>query len=522
MMSGPKILKSKYFILSAAILLIVAFALLATNASFAAYNHAGDTDSVNFRTVYPDQVGTKLDSCTLCHTGGSYVSGGKTTTLGSCQWCHYKYGYNPPHGDIMETLNQYGKDYLSSGRNTASLGVISSLDSDVDTYSNAAEIAAIRYPGDPDDTPAKVPAPSRVFTRQELEQMPQHTQFLLMNASKSTDDYVQYTGVTLEGLLQGIMLDSATGVTVLSPDGFSQYHSLSPSTNPSSYHVSGTYPAASFYYSEEADIAKNPAGWANYSAPSCAGRANGDPIVNPDGLKMLLAIKRDGQYLAPGVLNAQNKLDGEGPFRVVPPQKNPGPPDQRSTAANQAVVWPYDPNADHNAGSSSRTVTIIRVEPLPEGTTDIDVLEAGWQYVDENKIVVYGAINPVSTILGKLDSLGDTIRAANNSAFKSRGLKAALAAEIGVAERLVAKGAEMEGRLQNPSRHPKIDEIKAKLAKAAYTQALKILNENVLPRIDGCVVNGAVDSNDWVTNCDIQKQLYWAVHEIAILLDIIT
>ena len=45
---------------------------------------------------------------------------------------------------------------------------------------------------------------------------------------------------------------------------------------------------------------------------------------------MMLAFKRDGEYLTQGVLNLQNKLDGEGPFRVVPPQKIPGPPDQRT------------------------------------------------------------------------------------------------------------------------------------------------------------------------------------------------
>ena len=30
---------------------------------YAAYNHNDDIDSVNFRTAYPDKVGTKLDSC---------------------------------------------------------------------------------------------------------------------------------------------------------------------------------------------------------------------------------------------------------------------------------------------------------------------------------------------------------------------------------------------------------------------------------------------------------------------------
>ena len=49
---------------------------------------------------------------------------------------------------------------------------------------------------------------------------------------------------------------------------------------------------------------------------------------------------------------------------------------------------------DHNAGFSSRTVTMIKVEPLPAGTTDINTLEAGWPYVDEKKIVIYGSIDP--------------------------------------------------------------------------------------------------------------------------------
>ena len=133
-------------------------------------------------------------------------------------------------------------------------------------------------------------------------------------------------------------------------------------------------------------------GWCDYGAPSCAGRSHLDSIVNANGLKMLLAFKRDGQDLIPGVLGDDNRLSGEGPFRVVPPQKTPSPPDQSSKAANQDVVWPYNYDWDHSAGSATRSATIIRVEPLPEGTTDIDLLEAGWAYVDEGKIIVYGAI----------------------------------------------------------------------------------------------------------------------------------
>jgi len=45
---------------------------------------------------------------------------------------------------------------------------------------------------------------------------------------------------------------------------------------------------------------------------------------------MILSIKRGGDYLQPGVLTNDNKLDGQGPFRIVPPRKIPGPPDQSS------------------------------------------------------------------------------------------------------------------------------------------------------------------------------------------------
>ncbi len=463
------------------------FTIFSANIARSAYQHSGEVDSGNFTSVYPDKAGTKLDSCALCHTGSP------DKTMGSCQWCHSTYGYSEPHGNIDDTLNPYGMDYKNAGRSTVAVQAIDNFDSDMDGYSNKVEIAAIRYPGDPNDTPAKVSAPYRVFTRDELEQMQQHTQFMLMNTKKSDDFYVEYTGVTLESLLQGITLDSATGIDVFAPDGFSTTHPFNP--DPNFYHVFGTYPEASFYYDAEADISLNPDGWCDYSAPSVVGRINGDPIINPDGLKMILAIKRDGQYLDPGVLNEENKLDGEGPFRVVPPQKVSGPPDQKSTASNPNLIWPYDLNADHNAGFSTRTVTIIRVDPLPEGTTDIDTLEAGWQYVDEAKIVVYGSVDPVPTILEKLDALATTIRQTSDDLFKRPPLNNVLGVEVMLIRRQVIRG--------------------------HYSGALEKLQNHVLQRTDGCVVTGAIDGNDWVTDCDIQKQLYWAINEIVVLLNII-
>ncbi|MGA1875924.1 MAG: GEGP motif-containing diheme protein [bacterium] len=376
-------MKKRIFIIS------ITFLLFCTAfPAFAAYHHQGEADSDKFLQVYPSKIGTKLDHCALCHSGGQYKKGDSWVNLGSCQWCHHSYGYGGT-GNIIDTLNEYGMAYLTHGRDAEAVVEIKYLDSDGDGYNNHAEIQANRYPGDDQDDPGKKVAPYRIYTKAQLEAMPRHTQFLLLNTSRSGDFYAQYTGVVMEDLLQDAgILPSATGIKVYAPDGWMNYHPMDPDPDPELYHVRGTYPEASFQYDAEADTAN--VGWCDYSAPSCSGRNHGDPIYVEGGLKMILAYKRDGAYLTPGVLNTQNKLDGEGPFRLVPPQKTPGPPDQSSTSGNQSVIWPHNHDWDHNAGSSSRTVTIIKVEPLPPGTTDIDVLEAGWQYVDGEKIIIYG------------------------------------------------------------------------------------------------------------------------------------
>lgn len=487
-----------------AFLAVLSFTLFQGMKIYAAYNHQGDIDSANFRSAYPDQVGTKLDSCTLCHSGGSYVSGGKTTTLGSCQWCHHvtNYGADLTEATILKTLNAYGLAYKNAGRNAEALQAIGSEDSDGDLVSNAVEIAAGTYPGDKNDDPTKVPAPSRVISLKELEAMPVHSQFLLMNASKSDDSYTRYEGVALENLIKALMLNSAEeGITVYSPDGFATYHPFSQSTNPNSYHVFGIYPEGTFWYNEHADIAVYPSdppnfatgGWCNYSSPAAAGRENGSLIFNPAGLKMVLAFEREGEYLTPGVLNLQNKLDGEGPFRVVPPQKNPGWPDQRSTSINQEVIWPYANSNDHNAGFSSRTVTMIKVEPLPAGTTDINTLEAGWPYADEKKIVVYGSIDPspMDNLNKGLDSLMQGINSLPSKAFKNKSSQQALV--------------------------HKLEAIKKQVAAGAYSEALAKLREDVLQKTDG-YLTGVVDANDWVKDLAVQQQFGSEIQTIWIAL----
>ena len=77
---------------------------------------------------------------------------------------------------------------------------------------------------------------------------------------------------------------------------------------------------------------------------------------------MLLALKKEG-VSAPAVLSKDNKLEGQGPYRMIVPQKAPSTPDQSSKALDQDVLWPYKADWDHNAGSSTRSATMIRVEP---------------------------------------------------------------------------------------------------------------------------------------------------------------
>jgi len=486
-----------------AVLVVVSLTLFSGIQIYAAYNHDGDKDSANFREAYPGKVGTKLDSCTLCHTGGSYSSG-KTVTLGSCQWCHYKtnYGANSSEATLLATLNSYGLAYKAKwqnlGRTAEALRAIKDLDSDGDGYANLIEINAGTYPGDATDDPSKVPAPSRVFSLKELEKMAQHTQFMLMNASKSDDFYTEYGGIDLENLFRALILDSATGVTVYSPDGFSTYHPFYKSANANSYHIFGAYPQGTFYYHEQADMVTNPStGWCDYTSPSTADRKNGSAISNPDDLKLMLAFKRDGDYLTTGELNASNKLDGEGPYRIVPPQKTPGPPDQRSTAANatdgNVWVWPYNSINDHNAGFASRTVTMIRVDPLPSGTTDINTLEAGWPYVDGKKVIIYGAINPrpVNRLYTNLDVLISTIQSRKATVFKNKSSQGALVS--------------------------KLQAIKKQVGRRAYTGALTALKQDVWQKMDG-YLSGGVDANDWVMDLTVQKELSGEIQKIWIAL----
>jgi hypothetical protein len=487
------------------VLLVMALAGIAFPCSeaFCYYDHAGygTTDAATFLTAYPSVAGTKLDSCNTCHLGSSGTTC-SVAGVGSCNYCHTASGENTSY-NFQSTLNSYGLDYLVAsqtlGRTVAALQSIESNDSDGDTYSNITEILTFHYPGDSCDTPAMVAAPSRVFSLSEIERMPRHDQFMLMNTTKQVDWYCEYTGVTMQNFLEfaGI-LPSATSVTVYAPDGYSQTFPLQPGGPGNSHYLYGTYPAAEYYYNAQADVALNPTnppttygGWCDYSSPFCAGRINGSPIYNRCGLQVILAYKRDGQPLAPGYLDSTNTLQGEGPFRIVPPQLQPSPPDQNSTApttnsAGQPWVWPYDPNADHNAGPSVKSTTILGVLPLPANTTSIDTSEQ-WNYVDQDQVVVYGAIDPIPNVISDIKGVISYLSSLPSSSFTKPCFQKTAINEFD------------------------------KLLLSVYVKpeaALKDLQNEIAPQFAAC------DSQHYLTDCTAQTKVSTSIHVITVYLQI--
>jgi hypothetical protein len=367
--------------------------ITATLAMAAYSSHQNDRDINNFLTVYPFAKSTKLDDCSLCHTSGKI---GKNT-YGSCDYCHQVYKTQPPHGDILKTLNPYGAAYDLEGRTQAALKAIEGLNSDGDAspdgvpYTNIDEITALTFPGNSLDYPGLVPAPAVGMNLERLLKLPGYSEFLLLNASNSRDFYARYRGVKILDLLKYAGISkNATQITVFSPDGYSMVFPIDvpdPQTDPSNvqYDVMGPYPNGTYYGGLD---------FVDYGIiPGCI--EDGDRI--PDKLYMLLAYMRDGDPLTPGKINPTTlKLDGEGPYRLIPPQKIAGSPDRgcKDPQADPDDGWNCNSNKNHNAGSSARTVAAIRVDPLPDGTTDFNWYEGGWNLVDHAKLVIYGAINP--------------------------------------------------------------------------------------------------------------------------------
>ncbi len=87
-----------------------------------------------FTAQYPNTATTKLNNCDVCHTPALFTISGSS-----------------------KDVNYYGRDYFNAGH---SFTAIETTDSDVDGYTNLAEITAGTWPGDPADYPAPTPTPT--------------------------------------------------------------------------------------------------------------------------------------------------------------------------------------------------------------------------------------------------------------------------------------------------------------------------------------------------------------------------
>jgi hypothetical protein len=355
--------------------------------------HANDADMQGLIRQYPAAAGTRLDDCQTCHRGG--VRGTDTEREYSpCGYCHLvvfpnsRYKTGVPK-DYEATLNAYGLDYKKAGRAYATFRVIEGRDSDGDGHANGAEIAVLRNPGDAASRPGLPLAATIVLGWDEIRAMPVHSQFLLMNkTTQRLDEYVTYKGVRIIDLLSAakIYLTGVTGITVFAPDGYSNDYGLDDIASP--------FPQG-FYY--DAPLAFGDSEKALLEKPESVppGVGNGKRI--PGTFWLLLAYEREGRPLDVSAYETSTgKLVGEGPYRLVKPQRHvmeerqrPGRPDRSVNAKTYGDGWDYSGRIDHNAGAGARGACVIRVNPMPEGIEEYD-WKNGWPLIGDKKVVIYG------------------------------------------------------------------------------------------------------------------------------------
>jgi hypothetical protein len=355
--------------------------------------HQNDEDMKGLIRQYPAAAGTRLDDCQTCHRGG--VKGTDTEREYSpCSYCHLivfpnsKYKTGVPR-DYEATLNAYGLDYKKAGRKFEAFKAIAGLDSDGDGDANEAEIAGLHNPGDAASRPGLPLAPTVVFGWDEIRKLPVYSQFLLMNkTTQRLDEYATYSGVKIVDLLAAAKIDltGVTGITVFAPDGYSSDYSLED--------IKAPFPQ-SIYYDAPLVFAGSDLALLEKPVAIPPGVKNGAPIHGAPWL--LLAYEREGRPLDVSAYEkATGKLVGEGPYRLIKPQRNlmgdpakPGRPDRSVNAKKYGDGWDFSERIDHNAGAGARGACVIRVNPMPEGYEEYD-WKNGWPLIGEKKVVIYG------------------------------------------------------------------------------------------------------------------------------------
>jgi hypothetical protein len=382
-----------------------------------AYGHADNDkkDTTNFVNVYPKTVGTRLDSCQTCHKPFDFTSKDskgsiKHNTKSACDYCHLinrpdmqddlvtPFVYDQPQPTkTTDTLNAFGLAYMQAGRTQQALRDIAGQDSDGDTHTNADEIAANRYPGDATSNPSLPFAPKKIVTVADVKAMtPTHTEFLLANSSKQQYDYyATYKGLKIRDLLAAVGVnpdDSAiTSVTIIAPDSFASDYPTKATSSSKQYWFNEPFPNGLYYGGLSTSDLGTTCGFVTYPNTIPAGLTEGGKI--PDAQWLMLGYERDGAPLDQSNMDPTSlRLNGEGPLRLIVPQKTPGKPDRGSgfTATCPNDPYQYYKDADHNAGAMVRGVIAIRINPMPAGLEEFDYLNGGYDYLATGQLIIYG------------------------------------------------------------------------------------------------------------------------------------
>jgi len=359
--------------------------------------HASDVDINNFVKTHPSAVGTRLDDCQTCHKGGMVNNGVSDVHANPCDYCHYI--IHPPAGwtglptTFYETLNPYGAEYNDTGRDGKALLEMDPNDSDGDGYTNKDEIDDLRYPGDAGSYPGLELCDVIKVTMDEIRAMPAHTQFGLANTTKQQFDfYATYKGVKIAVILEelGIDLAGATSIDVMSPDGFAKTFTIEQITQ--------QFPDHRFYPGFGVEDLGADCAFVEYPAETYD-LAYGDWIGQELGHEQwhIIAYEREGAPMEKCYLDpVTGRIEGEGPFRnIIPPgyADDLNTPDRGkgwNTAGCTMPEWNYNSAKDHNAGAMVKGVVIIRINPMPEGCQEFDIINGGYALIDEEAILIYG------------------------------------------------------------------------------------------------------------------------------------
>ncbi len=378
-------ISTKIVTVTAAVLLLPAMAVIA------AYSTHTEKDSGLFMSTFQHLRGTNLDGCDACHVritaSPQGEKDGKAVFLSSCDSCHIVTDYGRKTGD---SINAFGHDYMKAGRNAAAFDAIGELDSDGDKWSNSAELKAGTNPGDPNSSPDMKPAPFAVFSLNDLidKKLPVLDQTIFVNVTKSKDgdSYSDLRGFMLADVLKAAGIsDSAQSIDVISIDGYEASFSIAQ--------LQRSYKQAAPVLGFDKETFGE-CGWVRYNSKKIK-----DGVPLPDA-NVLLTFEINGEPYAPAKIDENGRLVGAGPFRVVAPQmKNPGPPDVSSKATEECSQkapekYRFSRSYEKNSDYCVKAVVAIRVNPLPNGTMDVNWSQYAIQPDSGNKIVIFGAINP--------------------------------------------------------------------------------------------------------------------------------